>query len=172
MDVDLEKIASQFKFCPVCAGDLEHKGEYSECAQCGYHKYVNPVPCNAAILENSQGEILLVKRKTEPLKGMWDLPGGFVGPNETIEQSMERELDEEIKIKAADLKYYTSSNDSYTYTGVTFPTIASIFTGKIDDQKPIASDDAEEVMFFKKNELPFEDIAFVSLRKVLEEYCN
>jgi bifunctional NMN adenylyltransferase/nudix hydrolase len=44
------------------------------------------------------GHILLVKRKAEPGKGLWALPGGFVDPDETLEQAMLRELKEETRI--------------------------------------------------------------------------
>jgi bifunctional NMN adenylyltransferase/nudix hydrolase len=45
------------------------------------------------------GHILLIKRKSEPGKGLWALPGGFIGKDEKIVDSMIRELREETKIK-------------------------------------------------------------------------
>lgn len=44
------------------------------------------------------GHILLVKRKAEPGRGLWALPGGFVDPDETLEQAVIRELKEETRI--------------------------------------------------------------------------
>ena len=46
-----------------------------------------------------QGHILMIKRRMAPGKGLWALPGGFLGINESIEESMLRELDEETRIK-------------------------------------------------------------------------
>ena len=48
-----------------------------------------------------QGHILLIKRRMAPGKGLWALPGGFLGPNEKIEESMIRELEEETRIKVS-----------------------------------------------------------------------
>ena len=48
------------------------------------------------------GHILLVKRRHEPGKGLWALPGGFLGNNEFIKDSMLRELKEETRIKVDD----------------------------------------------------------------------
>ena len=45
------------------------------------------------------GHILLIKRKFNPGKGLWALPGGFVDQNETIKDSAIRELKEETRIK-------------------------------------------------------------------------
>jgi bifunctional NMN adenylyltransferase/nudix hydrolase len=45
------------------------------------------------------GHILLIRRRSEPGKGLWALPGGFLNPSETLEEGMLRELREETKIK-------------------------------------------------------------------------
>jgi bifunctional NMN adenylyltransferase/nudix hydrolase len=44
------------------------------------------------------GHVLLIKRKLNPGKGMFALPGGFIKPDELIENSCLRELKEETKI--------------------------------------------------------------------------
>lgn len=53
--------------------------------------------CDAVVVQS--GHILLIKRKAEPGRGLWALPGGFVNPKERIEDGMIRELREETKIK-------------------------------------------------------------------------
>lgn len=45
------------------------------------------------------GHVLLVKRRTEPGKGLWALPGGFIGQYERLEDGVIRELREETKLK-------------------------------------------------------------------------
>jgi len=41
------------------------------------------------------GEILLVERGKEPLKGYWSIPGGVVEPGEKLEDAIRREVVEE-----------------------------------------------------------------------------
>ena len=48
-----------------------------------------------------QGHILLIKRRMAPGKGLWALPGGFLGVDEKIEDSMIRELEEETRIRVS-----------------------------------------------------------------------
>jgi bifunctional NMN adenylyltransferase/nudix hydrolase len=45
------------------------------------------------------GHVLLVRRRAEPGRGLWALPGGFVGQNESIQEACLRELREETRLK-------------------------------------------------------------------------
>ncbi|MDB4330263.1 bifunctional nicotinamide-nucleotide adenylyltransferase/Nudix hydroxylase [bacterium] len=47
------------------------------------------------------GHILLIKRKFNPGKGLWALPGGFLNPQETVEKCALRELKEETGLKVS-----------------------------------------------------------------------
>ncbi len=56
-----------YKFCPKCGEKLiAQKENFLRCEKCGFHFYINPLPCNAVIIENEKGEIMLVKRKFDP----------------------------------------------------------------------------------------------------------
>jgi bifunctional NMN adenylyltransferase/nudix hydrolase len=51
-----------------------------------------------AVVSHS-GHVLLVRRRSEPGKGLWALPGGFVGQDEGLLASCLRELREETRLK-------------------------------------------------------------------------
>lgn len=58
------------------------------------------------------GHVLLVRRKKQPGKGLWALPGGYINPEETLQEAALRELREETKISLSDklLKAYIKTS--------------------------------------------------------------
>lgn len=173
MKTDPQKIAEQHKFCFICKGVMIWKeGKLSVCSKCGYRNYINPTPCNAVILTDAQGEILLVRRKSQYKNEYWDLPGGFMEFNENAEESMLREIKEELGIKIKGLKYFGSQHDAYTYDGITFPTLGLIYVGRIKDINLTPTDDVSEIKFFLPADLPFERIAFDGIKRALKNFIK
>lgn len=55
--------------------------------------------------------VLLVKRKGDPFKGQWALPGGFVDENESLERAAARELSEETGLGGVKLEQLAAFGD-------------------------------------------------------------
>ena len=53
------------------------------------------IPCVGAIITDSAGRLLLIKRGHEPGMGLWSIPGGRIEPGESPEQAVVREVQEE-----------------------------------------------------------------------------
>lgn len=56
-----------------------------------------------ALIRNSAGQILLLKVNKEKLKGFqgepyWDIPGGRIQKGQTVEETLKREVEEEIGV--------------------------------------------------------------------------
>jgi len=49
--------------------------------------------------ENGVHRVLLIKRKKEPFKGMYAVPGGKVDEGEVFEDAVRREVEEEVGMK-------------------------------------------------------------------------
>lgn len=55
--------------------------------------------------------VLLIRRKDEPYKGCWALPGGFVDENESLERAAARELHEETGLSGVRLEQLGAFGD-------------------------------------------------------------
>ena len=166
----------EYGFCPKCGNEADKKAHnLLVCKNCDYNFYLNPAATNAVILENPKGEILLVRRKFEPMKGSLDLPGGFVESGETLEDSAIREIKEELGIDVTEVKYFGSYPDEYLFQEVNIKTLGFILTARtdIEDASTITpSDDVDDAKFYDKDSLPIEEVAFNSLKEALTDYLK
>ncbi len=103
----------------------------------------------AAIVTDSAGRVLLIKRGHPPAQGRWSVPGGRVEGGETLEQALLRELLAETGLTArmgplAEVIEYI--DDSYHYVILDY-----LMT---DPQGELcAGDDAAEARFVALDEL-------------------
>ena len=49
-------------------------------------------------VDDGRLQVLLIRRSAEPYKGYWSLPGGLLGPRETLDQAAVRKLDDETGV--------------------------------------------------------------------------
>ena len=57
-----------------------------------------------AIIHNDKNQILLIKRKNDPYKEHFSLPGGFVNRGEKIEDAIKRIVSEEVALNIEPLE--------------------------------------------------------------------
>lgn len=161
-----------YKFCPVCSLPLSKKEFRLLVCKNDHHFYINPFPCNAAIIENEKQEILLVKRKVDPKKGYWDWPGGFIEPGESFETSVKREIKEELGVEIRIEKFLGIFEDTYLYQNIESPILCMVVYAKITDGKLKASDDVAGFKFFSKKEVLKQRFAFDSVKKGISGFIN
>lgn len=162
-----------YKLCPKCAAKLvPQKENFLLCSSCKFHLFINPIPTNAAIIENEKGEVLLVKRRFDPKKGCWDFPGGFIHPDEEVEISTIREIKEELNVDIKIIKIVGIYEDRYLYQGISESTLNILFSAKIINGKLKADDDISGFKFFKKTDLLKQRIAFDWMREGIKDYLS
>ena len=108
--------------------------------------------------EKQDLHVLLIKRKIEPFKGQWALPGGLVKDNENLDDAVKRELMEESGIQPDFLEQLYSFGNvgrdprnrvvSVAFLGLVNPSYHNLY----------ADSDAEEAQWFSISQLP--DLAF------------
>ena len=96
------------RYCPRCATRMEpaDEGRAYGCPSCDYVSY--PVLCPAVIVAVVREGKLLLARGTRFPPGRYSVLAGFVEPGESLEETVEREIFEEVGIRVKDIKYFSS----------------------------------------------------------------
>lgn len=136
----------------------------------GYKKQweVSPYPVKHATVDavvEQSGHILLVKRRSEPGKGLWALPGGHLNEYERQLDGAIRELREETKIKVPEAVLRGSIRDHETFDDPYRSTLGRVITKayhfKLADDvtlpKVKGADDAEKAKWVPIGDLREED---------------
>ena len=99
-----------------------------------------------------KGGIVLIKRKNEPFKGYYALPGGIVEYGERVEDAVIREVMEETGLECRIKKLVGVYSDPERDPRGHFVSICFLMEVVGGEMK--ASSDAEDIKIFKLKELP------------------
>ncbi len=156
------------RFCPACGTPIAWRRAYGRlrpvCPACGRVHFFDPKVA-AAVLVEDRGQVLLVRRATEPFQGAWTLPAGFVDAGEDPRAAAERECLEEtgLQVRVTCLLDVVAGQEHARGASIVIVYQAAVLGGKLE-----ARDDAEAVAFFAPQELP--ELGFEATRRVLEEW--
>lgn len=162
------------RFCPGCAheGFVPLKDKRWECPSCGFSYYHNVAAATVAVIRTAD-ELLVCERAREPHRGLLDLPGGFLDPDESAEAGLARELKEELGLEVAieQLHYLFSYPNVYPYEGIVYRSCDSYFEIQFAEKPRVsAADDVASVRWVPLDGIDFDRIAFSSLKEALERY--
>jgi 8-oxo-dGTP diphosphatase len=123
------------------------------------YTYKYPRPCVTTdvvvfAVDAAALKILLIKRKDEPFKGSWALPGGFLKMQEDLLDGASRELLEETGVTPAHMEQlYTFGSPNRDPRARTI-TVAYLALVRVADHLPAAGSDAKEAEWFDVEQLP------------------
>lgn len=169
----LEGLKAQPRFCLMCGTQYPQtvqKRFHFACLSCGYTLFENTRVATGAIITNAQDQILMVKRAIEPHQGMWDFPGGFSEPYEHPEETIKREILEELGVPARVKSFFAILGpNQYEYKGkVNYP-IDIFYQIEVLDSTLVPQDDIAGFEWFDIENLPPESqLAFISTRQAVK----
>lgn len=119
-----------------------------QCSQCG--KYANRgVSIDAVIVKDNQ--VLLIQRGAQPNKGFWGTPGGYVGWDETTEETVKREVKEETNLDVIETKLVGVYSSPTRHPK---QVINLVYLVDVSDGEVKHGDDAMDAKWFPLDNLP------------------
>jgi ADP-ribose pyrophosphatase YjhB (NUDIX family) len=144
------------------------------CEACGFELYMNPAAAVAGVIVDERGRMVVTVRGKEPGKGLWDLPGGFVDPGETVEEALQREVREEVGLEATAMRYLGSWPNVYEYGGIRYRTLDFGFVCEaagVEQARPTESE-VERVLLLVPGDVDLGRFAFASVGRIAGEYLR
>lgn len=140
------------KYCGRCGRLLERdrKERMLRCGECGNMVY--PKICPAVIIGVTDGSRILMSKYAGRTYKKYALLAGFAEIGETLEQTVKREVMEEVGLKVKNIRYYKSQPWSFS------DTLLTGFYCDLDGPDEITLDREELALaeWFEREEIPVE----------------
>lgn len=157
------------KFCSDCGAPVRLRVPPGDslprhvCDNCQAIHYQNPRMVVGCIPE-WEDRILLCRRGIEPRHGMWTVPAGYMENGETTFQGAIRETLEEATARVEIGPLYALYNIPHINQ------VYILFRARLLDADVRPGAETLEVGLFAESEIPWEGIAFASVRHTLTHY--
>lgn len=133
------------------------------CPDCGHVAYENPKVVVGSIV--AEGDtVLLCRRAIEPRAGFWTIPAGYMEMGETVEEGARREAWEEARARIA------LDGILAVYSIARLGQVQVIFRARMEEPGFEPGPESLEVRRFAWDEIPWDDIAFPSVRWALRAW--
>lgn len=140
------------KFCGRCGTRMEHaeKERMMHCPECGQMEF--PKICPAVIVGVTHGDKILLSKYADREYKKYALLAGFTEIGETPEETVKREVMEEVGLRVKNIRYYKSQPWSFS------DTLLMGFFCELDGEAEITLDEEELALaeWMKREEIPVE----------------
>lgn len=137
--------------------------ERAVCPACGTIHYENPLNVVGTV-PAWDDQVLLCRRAIEPRRGFWTLPAGFMELGETTEQGARRETDEEAGARIELQGLFSVMNV------VAVGQVHLYYRARLLDLRLQPGPETLEARLFREDEIPWDELAFRTVRATLEAY--
>ena len=135
------------------------------CGQCGTVHYENPKVVVGCVPEY-EGRILICKRAIEPRLGYWTIPAGFMENGETLQEGAARETLEEAEAQV-------EIGELFAIVDVVRANqVHMMFRARMLNERYGAGHESLEVRLIEPDDIPWDEIAFASVRFGLEAWLE
>ena len=159
------------KFCSTCGAAVASKipdGDHLPrfvCTACGEIHYQNPRIIAGCVIEHER-RILLCRRAIEPRLGFWTAPAGFMENGESVQQAAAREAMEEAlaSVRIGSLLAIVNVVKAHQ--------VHIMFRATLTQPSVGVGPESLETQFFAEEDIPWADVAFLSVEHALRSYLD
>lgn len=140
----------------------------SVCPACHTVHYENPlnVVGTVPVWGDDGAQVLLCKRNIEPRRGKWTLPAGFMELGETSSEGAARETDEEAGASFEMQGLFTVMNVARVGQMHLF------YRARLLSTQFNPGHETMEARLFPESEIPWDELAFRTVKETLETYFS
>jgi ADP-ribose pyrophosphatase YjhB (NUDIX family) len=155
------------RFCPSCGTEVERKVPAGDdrlrhvCPGCGEVHYHNPKIVVGSVCTLGD-RLLLCRRAIEPRRGFWTIPAGYLELGESAEAGALREAWEEARARIELLGLLA------VYSVERIGQVQLLYRARLLHEDVAAGPESLEVRLLGWNEIPWDDLAFPTVRWILE----
>ncbi|MBO6782417.1 MAG: NUDIX hydrolase [Alphaproteobacteria bacterium] len=143
------------------------------CRDCGFIHYVNPKVVTGAVVtwrppgrDLANEQVLLCRRAIEPREGFWTLPAGYLELGESTEAGAMREAHEEARARIEIDRLLA------VYNITRISQVQTIYRARLVSPDVSAGLESLEVALFDWADVPWDDLAFPTVRWALRHYLE
>lgn len=163
-------IRHPIKHCRQCGSAVAYRlpddGDTKQravCPSCATIHYENPLNVVGTVAHWGD-KVLLCKRNIEPRWGKWTLPAGFMELNETTAEGAARETDEEAGAQFELQGLFTLLNVARVGQ------VHLFYRARLTSDQFNPGHETIEARLFGEDEIPWDEIAFRTVKETLERY--
>ena len=156
-------------FCSACGATVSLRVPAGDslprhvCDACGVIHYRNPRLVVGALPE-WEDHVLLCRRAIEPRHGKWTLPAGFMENGESVADAARRETLEEACARVELGEMYSMISVPHIHQ------VHVIYRSRLLDLDFAPGIETLELRLFSEDEIPWDEIAFRTVKETLEHY--
>lgn len=159
----------RIQHCRLCGASTRYRipaddnRERAICSACGEIHYENPINVVGTV-PVWEDRVLLCRRAIEPRHGLWTLPAGFLELGESTAEGALRETDEEAGARIELEGLFSVLNV------VRAGQLHLFYRARMLDTQLAPGPETLQAQLFREHEIPWEQIAFRTVRQTLEHF--
>ena len=155
------------RFCGVCGSPADFAPDEEpmtkRCTKCGALRFPRLSPAVIVAIEHD-GRLLLANNRRHP-KGFYSVLAGFVGPSESLEDAVRREMKEEVGLDVTDIRYFGSQPWPFPDS-----LMVAFQCRAVDDKITVDGEEIQEAAWFTPDNIPMRPLGVSVAARLVEDY--